>query len=182
MIDSNSPEFFYTIHTKAGKEREAARNLEQQGAVVFAPFTKNKRREVVPAFPRYIFAAFELDRMFSKVRSTRGVSAIIRFGDEFARVERELLCDLLADPLNDFVDFNITSPKFKYAVGQVLLVTLGEWYGRKATVADCYENEQGRNEYLLEPQIPQPKGNFNHLRIDPASLRFPMHEKGLSIA
>lgn len=181
MIE-NWPQYFYTIRTKSGKEREAAFNLENQGATVFAPFTKNQRREIRPAFPRYIFAAFELDRMFTKVRSTRGVTGIVRFGDEFVQIDSDILQSLLLDPEKEFVDFTESSPRFKYAVGQILLVTLGNWYGNKVVVADCYENNAGVNEYLLDPQIHQSKASFNGLRIDPSSLRFSMHEKGLMVA
>jgi transcription antitermination factor NusG len=161
MIDSNSPEFFYTIYTKAGKEREAAYNLERQGAVVFAPYTRNARRESRPAFPRYIFAAFDLERLFAKLRSTRGVSAMVRFGDEFAQVDRDILLEVMRHSPGGFVSFKDIddSPAFKYAVGEILKVTYGRWIDSIVKVTD-YDGDA----YVVEPHLQQAEG-FNTLNL-----------------
>lgn len=185
MIDlSNAPEWFYPVQTKAGKEREAAFNLEKQGAAVFAPFQKNNRYytsnpkyRTLPAFPRYIFAAFKLEEFYKRFCNTRGVTGLVRFGDEFGRVERDVLQILIDYSTNDLIDFSFydNSPAFRYAVGQILRVTFGEWMDGLVEIKALGEQS---GEYLVKPFVAPVQNEFNHLNLT-AFLSRKMKERHL---
>jgi len=90
---------WYLIYTKPQQEDVALRNLEQQDYSVYLPRITEKKRvrgmqqEVTgPMFPRYLF--IELNQEFdnwSPIRSTRGVSGLVRFGLQPARVPGDFI-------------------------------------------------------------------------------------------
>ncbi|MBK1727459.1 transcription/translation regulatory transformer protein RfaH [Halorhodospira neutriphila] len=109
---------WYLIHSKPRQEEKARWNLDQQGFRCYLPYIRVRRRRrgryetlVEPMFPRYLFirlAAGEED--WSPIRSTLGVSRLVRFGTWPARVPDELVaairerteggcCDLCPEPL-----------------------------------------------------------------------------------
>ncbi len=82
-------EKWYVIHTKPRQEDIACTNLENQGFEVYLPLLQGTKRlrgkwqEVVePMFPRYLFIHLTMyvDNI-APVRSTRGVSNFVRFGE-----------------------------------------------------------------------------------------------------
>jgi transcriptional antiterminator RfaH len=95
---------WYLIYTKPRQERSALQNLEQQGYQCYMPLlSKEKLRQGVlavsdePLFPRYLFINLAQDflaKSWSPIRSTKGVSRLVRFGAEPARVD-DALVDLL---------------------------------------------------------------------------------------
>lgn len=103
---------WFVVHTKPRQEARAQLNLERQGFTCFLPtFAKEKLTkqalEVVrePLFSRYLF--IELDtqisgKSWSPIRSTLGVSKLVSFGMEPARVDRELIA-LLRDQENKLI-------------------------------------------------------------------------------
>jgi transcriptional antiterminator RfaH len=101
-------EAWYVAYTEARQEILAVSNLQQQGFQTYLPLYRTlKRRPLRPAahpgasgplvvyepmFPRYMFFKPSSYRQsISAVRSTRGVSSIVRFGASFALVQREIL-------------------------------------------------------------------------------------------
>jgi len=90
------------VYCKAREERRAEAHLENQGFEVFLPRVRTRWRRhghssvrVEPMFPRYLFvslAAFEDD--WSTIRSTRGVSGLVRFGDQFPVVPNDFVAAL----------------------------------------------------------------------------------------
>ena len=79
---------WYVVQTKPKSEQLAVVNLQRQGYTIYCPMiTQRKRRrnrwqDVTEAlFPRYLFVQLQegLDD-FSPIRSTIGVSALVRFG------------------------------------------------------------------------------------------------------
>ena len=97
-----SSKSWYLIFSKARQEAVAQRNLERQGYQVFLPLVSQKSCEsrvrktiTAPLFPRYLFV--ELDQFtdnWSPIRSTRGVQALVRFGEDAARVPQDLVQSL----------------------------------------------------------------------------------------
>jgi transcriptional antiterminator RfaH len=81
-------ENWYAIHTKPRQELKAEEHLQHQAFETYLPRIKelrryrNKWRNVVaPMFPRYLFISLELGRdNIYAIRSTRGVSGLVRFG------------------------------------------------------------------------------------------------------
>lgn len=91
---------WYLLYTKPRQEKLALINLINQSYEVFLPLIKLEKinkgfRGVVeePLFPRYLF--IRLDRFGSQswapIRSTYGVSCLVKFGHQFAEVGDELV-------------------------------------------------------------------------------------------
>lgn len=91
---------WYAIHTHPQQEERAAANLRTLKIETFAP--KLKERHFHPytgkplfktqlLFPRYIFARFVCAGMLSKVSFTRGVRAVVHFGNGPVPVQDEII-------------------------------------------------------------------------------------------
>jgi transcriptional antiterminator RfaH len=99
---------WYLIHTKASAETLAQVNLERQSYEVYLPrllqptLSRGRRRErVVPLFPRYLFLCLQQGvQSLAPVRSSVGVSGVVRFGGHYAEVADGVIQDLRsrADP------------------------------------------------------------------------------------
>lgn len=110
MIDTTTApnEAWYVVYTKPKMEEKAWWNLDQQHFRAYLPFVRTRRRKrgryqtfTEPMFPRYLFirlAAGTED--WSPIRSTLGVSRLVRFGTWPARVPDELI-DLIAQRTED---------------------------------------------------------------------------------
>ncbi len=90
---------WYLVQTKVRQEQVAVDNLEYQGYEVYLPMLEVRRRRrlkmtcvVEPMFPRYLFIHLDTSAdNWSPIRSTRGVSHIIRFGQQPAFIADELI-------------------------------------------------------------------------------------------
>lgn len=98
---------WHLVHTKPRQEARAAENLGRQGYAVYLPLALALRRRrgkperlVEPLFPRYLFIRLEpgVDN-WAPLRSTFGVSRVVRFGMEAAVVP-----DALVDALRQRED------------------------------------------------------------------------------
>ncbi len=95
---------WYLIHTKPQSEAAAQANLERQRFEVYFPrlrqwvLRRDRRVEiVVPLFPRYVFLHLEEGRQsLGPVRSTVGVSGVVRFGSSYAVVPDGVVRELRA--------------------------------------------------------------------------------------
>jgi transcriptional antiterminator RfaH len=87
---------WYVAYSKPRLERLAEENLLRQSYRVRLPLVRKVvRRQVAlePLFPRYLFFQPSFDQQsLSPVRSTLGVSSIVRFGMELATLSEER-CD-----------------------------------------------------------------------------------------
>lgn len=79
---------WYTIHTKPRQETIAELNISGFGIETFYPKIKmnkiirrKKRDLVLPLFPGYIFAYFNLARHYRMVHYANGVHKVVSFGD-----------------------------------------------------------------------------------------------------
>ena len=92
------------VHTKPRQEREARKQLERQGYVVYLPMLQGSRHQrgkvintATPLFPRYLFIHLTAGvDDWAPIRSTLGVSSLVRFGMEPARVPSRLITDIKA--------------------------------------------------------------------------------------
>lgn len=92
---------WYVIHTKPRQERRALLNLEVQGYQCFLPLIRREaiRQGVIdihhePLFARYLFIFLDQTndgKSWSPLRSTLGVSKLLTFGTEPARVAAQLI-------------------------------------------------------------------------------------------
>lgn len=90
---------WFVVHTKPRQESVAREQLERQGYPVYLPRLSLPRLRrgrwadtIEPLFPRYLFVAVEVgEQALAPVRSTRGVAAILKFGDQYAQVPSTLI-------------------------------------------------------------------------------------------
>lgn len=90
---------WYVVQTKPRQERVAQGNLERQGYPVYCPWITQSRRlrgswqnVAEPLFPRYLFVQLtEGEDNFAPIRSTFGVSNMVRFGDQNASISNHVI-------------------------------------------------------------------------------------------
>lgn len=101
---SQKPSRWYLVQTKPAGESTAEKNLLRQGYEVYLPrllqLTRRGgilREKVVALFPRYLFVRLREGRQaLSPVRSSVGVTNVVRFGAEYAVVPEVVIRDLQA--------------------------------------------------------------------------------------
>jgi transcriptional antiterminator RfaH len=78
---------WYVVHTNPKQEGRVESNLVAWEVETFNPLMKVRRKGVYaqgtsirPMFPRYLFARFDANNLFGKVRFTRGVHCVVSFG------------------------------------------------------------------------------------------------------
>ena len=84
---------WYLVHTKPRQEARALENLQRQQYPCLLPMLLAERirqrrltRVEEPLFPRYLFIELGQDVNWSPIRSTLGVSNLVRFGGTAAKV------------------------------------------------------------------------------------------------
>ncbi len=95
---------WYLIHTKPRQEACALQNLAQQGYDCYLPLLASEKlirgavtKLAEPLFPRYLFIRLDTGdsaKSWSPIRSTRGVSKLVTFGNQPAKVS-DMLVDLI---------------------------------------------------------------------------------------
>lgn len=95
---------WYVVHTKPRQEDVALVNLQRQGYECYLPqmrVERVRRRKLQmatePMFPRYLFVRLdssEQGKSWSPIRSTLGVTQLVHFGAQPAKVD-DALVDLL---------------------------------------------------------------------------------------
>jgi len=95
---------WYLVHTKPRQEDVALANLQRQGYECYLPQMRierirRRKAEIAtePMFPRYLFIRLDSSdqgKSWSPIRSTLGVSQLVRFGARVAKVD-DALVDLL---------------------------------------------------------------------------------------
>lgn len=99
LQQEHNPPDWYLAYTKPRQEEIAQVNLEQQGFESYLPLYKKFRKTeqgpvsvFEPMFPRYIFfRPGKPGQSISAVRSTKGITTIVRFGSEPAVIDELLL-------------------------------------------------------------------------------------------
>ena len=90
---------WYLVYSKPQQERVALENLERQGYSAYLPLVRNRKRRQTRVvhvtesmFPRYLFVNLsDSTDDWGPIRSTLGVSNLVRFGNEAARVPEGLV-------------------------------------------------------------------------------------------
>lgn len=141
--------FWFVVHTKPRQEHRALENLQRQGFTCFLPTLAKKKTtkrglKVVhePLFKRYLF--IELDttmsgRSWAPIRSTLGVTRLVTFGNEPARVDPRLIEILkLQQERQD-------APESPYQKGAVVRITSGPFAGIEA----IYQMDDGERRAMV---------------------------------
>ena len=119
---------WYLVQCKPKDSFRAEMHLQNQGFECFHPTLPIKRKIrgkiktiIEPLFPFYLFMLLSNTQNWSSIRSTRGVSRIVRFKESFAVVSHELIdgLRLQCNKLHGIL------PESLYKVGQKVRVTDG---------------------------------------------------------
>jgi transcriptional antiterminator RfaH len=144
---------WYCLRSQPKHEHIAAAHLRQYEEVeVFCPRVKiqrSTRRGLVwfteALFPNYLFARFEIAAWQARVRSSRGVSGLVRFGDEVPEVPARVLSDLQI-----FMEgFEVKVVPFTITQGDMVEVVEGPFRGQNALVKQLLPARE-RVKVLLE--------------------------------
>mgnify|MGYP003347629671 CR=1 FL=1 len=140
---------WYVVHTKPKQEARALENLQNQGYVCFLPMmqVQKLRRQKVqwvtePMFSRYLF--IQLDdqtQNWGPIRSTLGVSKLVYFGSQPAKVDPQLI-DLLQSREEALPAETIFQP------GDAVVITAGPFAGIEAVYQTS--DPERRSMILLE--------------------------------
>lgn len=167
-------EIWYVAYTKQRQEALAQAQLERQGYVAYLPCLKtyktklfhaansNLPTEFVVMFPRYLFfRPLSSQQSIGSVRSTIGISHVIRFGHEPAQVSQDLIDRIkyfeAQQHLGNFADVGPFQP------GILVHVTRGPFAGHEGIVSKVSSK---RVEILMELL-----GRENVIRLNPADLK-----------
>lgn len=135
---------WYLIHTKPRQESVALENLRRQGYDCYLPLFQREavRRAKVQTvqealFPRYLFIHLDSSLQgasWSPIRSTTGVTQMVRFGSTPARVD-----DALIEALRTREQHSVPAPRFE--PGQTVHISAGPLAGLEA-VYQCTDAQQ----------------------------------------
>lgn len=129
---------WYTVHCKPREDERAELELMNQDFTVFLPRIRTRRRlrgryrvVVESMFPRYLFVNLDdLEQDWAPIRSTRGVSGLVRMGDYVPSVPEPVIQGLLARADADFcVDLKAADD---FAKDEKVLITAGPLAGLEA--------------------------------------------------
>jgi transcriptional antiterminator RfaH len=131
---------WYLIYTKPKQESIAKDNLERQSYSVYLPMAvvRRKRRgksvRVIEAmFPRYLFIHLsEKTDDWGPIRSTIGVSSLIRFGIDPAKIPQTLIDALIARENSEGIH---ELPVKDFEQGQEVVISEGPFEGYEALFA-----------------------------------------------
>jgi len=160
---------WYLIHTKPRQEKLALQNLEQQGYCCYLPlFVAEKLQQgrlvavEEPLFPRYLFIQLDTHasaKSWGPLRSTKGVSRLVAFGTDPAKIDSALVTRLQARES----DLR-AHPQKRFSQGDRVHLTFGAFAGLEAV----YQTDDGeRRAMVLIELLSQPV----RVRVPAASLR-----------
>ncbi|MDR2925688.1 MAG: transcription/translation regulatory transformer protein RfaH [Azoarcus sp.] len=145
---------WYLIHTKPRLEKCALENLERQGYECYLPLypaEKLRQRKLTvvdaPLFPRYLFIRLSQEnsaKSWGPLRSTRGVSQLVRFGQRPAQVD-----DALIALLKSREQSSQSEPERFYAAGEPVQIADGPF----ANIEAIYQMPDGESRALVLIEI-----------------------------
>jgi transcriptional antiterminator RfaH len=124
---------WHVIHTKVREEFRALENLQNQGFEVFLPTCQVQKKTqgkiklaTEPLFSRYLFIRLsDVSSNWSPIRSTRGVSQLLRFGQS---TEPVVIPDLIVQCLKQRCTQEEPLHQL-FQVGDLLEITKGPFKG-----------------------------------------------------
>jgi transcriptional antiterminator RfaH len=134
---------WYLVYTKPRQEKVALRNLQNQAYEVYLPLVQVEKirqgaRSLVEEalFPRYLFVQLDEagSQSWAPIRSTVGVSQLVKFGSRFAQVSQELV-----SWVQDQAKLMKLAPEF--TEGELVSITEGSFRGMEA-IFKTYDGER----------------------------------------
>ena len=159
---------WYLIHTKPRLEQCALENLQNQGYACFLPqirAEKLRRGKLVevdePLFPRYFFIQLDTGNQaqsWHPIRSTKGVSRLVSFGQEPAKVSDDLVALIRAQCSSNAVQ------QRHFTQGETVQITDGAFAGLEA----IYQMSDGEQRVMVLLNI---MSKPVKLRLEPTEVR-----------
>jgi transcriptional antiterminator RfaH len=138
------------VYTKAKEEQRAKTNLENQGFQTFLPMiafvkmNRSKATTVEPMFPRYLFIKLNLEKdNWTLIKSTRGVSHIVVFGQRFAEIPDRVVAHLKSGADKNDI-FKQTIKRQEFEKGDTLIIAQGIFKDKEATFLSKKSKERVR--------------------------------------
>jgi transcription antitermination factor NusG len=169
MINQSS---WLLLYTRSGKEMFAAENLANQNIEYYLPMESVWVKKVrtakpveKPLFPRYLFARPN-EGMLRSISGTRGVSGIVRFGDEPYAVDDSIIIGIQTEILlaNEQRQAKGVLPKYGFAVNEMVRI-IDEFSTWRDRLGRFKGPGKKQNEILIEFDLP----NFGKTVIVPIS-------------
>ncbi|MDR0701098.1 MAG: transcription/translation regulatory transformer protein RfaH [Azoarcus sp.] len=161
--------YWYLIQTKPRLEKYALENLERQGYECYLPIIPAEKLRQgkltvidTPLFPRYLFIRLgtnATDKSWGPIRSTKGVSTLVRFGNDPAKADDELIA-LLKSRENALQD----APERLFEQGERVSLTEGPFAG----IEGIYQMTDGECRAMVLIEL---LGKTASLRIDLKGVR-----------
>ncbi len=141
---------WWLVYTKAKEEEKAKKNLENQGFKTFLPIiasekiSQPKSISFEPLFPRYLFISINAERdNWAQIKSTRGVSHLVIFGDKVAEVPNFVVAFLKSKvDSNDILKQKVIRQEFQK--GDKLFIKKGVLEGKQGTFVSKSGKERVR--------------------------------------
>ncbi len=160
---------WYLVHAKPRQEKCALENLQRQGYQCYLPMLPyEKLRQGLltvadePLFPRYLFIRLgqgEGGKSWAPIRSTKGVSRLVSFGIEPARVD-----DSLIELLRTQEAVVRAKPERLFESGECVRLTAAPFAG----VEGIYQMADGERRVMVLIEM---LSKTVAVRVAPASLR-----------
>lgn len=131
---ASTEKHWYLVYSKPRQEEVARTNLERQGYQSYLPMVRVPRRRlgrrvvrIEPMFPRYLFIRLDTATdNWAPIRSTLGVSSLVRFGMHPSPVPDELVAYLRSrDTAAGYQDL----PLHTFKAGQKVVIEEGPFRG-----------------------------------------------------
>lgn len=161
--------YWYLVHTKPMQEKRALDNLQRQGYPCYLPTlpTESLRQRLLkvtdkPLFPRYLFIRLGQGNSamsWMPIRSTKGVSRLVSFGIEPARVD-----DGLIELLRMHEAAMQAEPERLFIHGESVRLTEAPFAG----IEGIYQMTDGERRVMVLIEI---LSKSVAVRVSPASLR-----------
>ena len=126
---------WYAVSTKPHQEKQAELHIKQYGIECFLPQLKETKiirrmhkTVIVPLFPGYLFARFDLDKHCRAVSYATGVRKIVEFGSGPVKLDATMI-DAIKERLHDGC---VMLMSVRPVHGQVVNITGGPLAGLEA--------------------------------------------------
>jgi transcription elongation factor/antiterminator RfaH len=141
---------WYVVYTKPHKEESAQFNLRLKGLEVFFPRLLlpqpiQRRRQIVPLFPNYIFVRLQLSEEYHYVVWSPGVRRFVSFNDAPAAMD-ELVLKYLMQQANPA---GVIAARSNLKAGQEIRITGGPFDGLAGIIQEP-PDARGRVKILME--------------------------------
>ena len=156
---------WFLVYTKAKEEQRAKKHLENQGFQIFLPMiafakmNQSKSAIVEAMFPRYLFVNINLERdNWTCIKSTRGVSHMVVFGQRFAEMPNQVIAYLKSGADKNHI-FKQAITRQEFQKGDKLVIEKGIFKDKEATFLSKKSKERVRIllrfvNHLITAEIP----------------------------